>query len=146
MATCRHSGNGTVVSGAPRQSCPQLILRSLAAIALSATEQYRIHDRLLLELGRFRTATGTTKPSSTVGDTSNFFCIDTNHVAPITMYYTDLQKERFPASPLLKPGRASMTNTLVGRVGPGWTIGAREDRERLDAQPGMEELRLLLRL
>jgi phospholipase C len=35
--------------------------------------------------------TGTTKPSSVVGDTSNSFCIDTNHVAPLATYYNDLQ-------------------------------------------------------
>ena len=34
--------------------------------------------------------TGTAQPSSVVGDTSNYFCIDTNHVAPIGQYFTDL--------------------------------------------------------
>src|SRR6185312_6394611 len=32
--------------------------------------------------------TGTTKPSSVVGDTSNSFCIDPNHIAPLSTYYT----------------------------------------------------------
>ena len=34
--------------------------------------------------------TGTTQPSSVVGDSSNYFCIDTSHVAPIGQYFTDL--------------------------------------------------------
>ena len=32
--------------------------------------------------------TGTTKPSSVVGDTSNSFCIDPNHIAPLDQYFT----------------------------------------------------------
>ena len=41
--------------------------------------------------------TGTTKPSSVVGDSTNSFCIDPNHVAPISQYTTDLQNNTLPA-------------------------------------------------
>ena len=33
--------------------------------------------------------TGSTQPSSVVGDTTNSFCIDPNHIAPLSTYYTD---------------------------------------------------------
>ncbi len=34
--------------------------------------------------------TGTTQPSSVVGDTTNSFCIDPNHVGPLSTYFTDV--------------------------------------------------------
>ena len=34
--------------------------------------------------------TGTTQPSSVVGDATNSFCIDPNHIAPLSTYYTDV--------------------------------------------------------
>jgi phospholipase C len=50
------------------------------------------------------TCTGTTKPSSVVGDTSNYFCIDTNHVAPLTTYYTDLSNSKLPSFSFIEAG------------------------------------------
>jgi phospholipase C len=34
--------------------------------------------------------TGTTQPSSVVGDATNSFCVDPNHIAPLSTYYTDV--------------------------------------------------------
>ncbi|MGA9718934.1 MAG: alkaline phosphatase family protein [Acidobacteriaceae bacterium] len=48
--------------------------------------------------------TGTTKPSSVVGDTSNYFCIDTNHVAPLTMYFNDLNNGTLPSFSFIESG------------------------------------------
>jgi phospholipase C len=66
--------------------------------------------------------TGTTKPSSTVGDPSNFFCIDTNHVAPLTMYFSDLSKGTLPSYSFIEAGSGindehpgSGTSVLTGQ-------------------------------
>jgi phospholipase C len=48
--------------------------------------------------------TGTTKASSVVGDTSNYFCIDTTRVAPITTYYTDLSSSTLPSFSFIEAG------------------------------------------
>ena len=50
------------------------------------------------------TCTGTTKPSSVVGDTTNSFCIDNNHIAPLTQYFTDLQNNTLPAFAFIESG------------------------------------------
>ena len=41
--------------------------------------------------------TGTTQPSSVVGDATNSFCIDPNHLAPVSWYYTDLTNNTLPS-------------------------------------------------
>jgi phospholipase C len=46
---------------------------------------------------------GTTKQSSTVGDPANYFCIDTNHVAPLATYFTDLNNGTLPALAFIEP-------------------------------------------
>jgi len=48
--------------------------------------------------------TGTTKPSSVVGDSTNSFCIDPNHLAPISQYFTDLQNNTLPAFAFIEQG------------------------------------------
>ena len=50
------------------------------------------------------TCTGTTKPSSVVGDTSNSYCIDPNHVAPLSQYYTDVKNNALPAFAFIESG------------------------------------------
>jgi phospholipase C len=47
---------------------------------------------------------GTTQASSVVGDLSNYFCIDTNHVAPISAYYSDLTNGTLPSFTFIEPG------------------------------------------
>ena len=48
--------------------------------------------------------TGTTKPSSTVGDPTNSFCIDTNHVAPVSQFKTDMQNGTLPSFAFVESG------------------------------------------
>ncbi len=48
--------------------------------------------------------TGTTQASSVVGDSSNYFCIDTNHIAPISAYYADLTNGTLPSFAFIEPG------------------------------------------
>jgi phospholipase C len=47
------------------------------------------------------------EPSSDVGDTTNSFCIDTNHIAPISQYYTDLTQGTLPSFAFIEPGYAN---------------------------------------
>ena len=44
------------------------------------------------------------KPSSSVGDSSNSFCIDTNHIAPISQYFTDLTGGTLPSFAFIEAG------------------------------------------
>jgi len=48
--------------------------------------------------------TGTTKPSSAVGDPTNSFCIDPNHVAPLSTFFTDLTNGTLPAFAFIESG------------------------------------------
>jgi phospholipase C len=48
--------------------------------------------------------TGTTQPSSVVGDSTNSFCIDPNHIAPISTYFTDLTKGTLPSFSFIEAG------------------------------------------
>ncbi len=48
--------------------------------------------------------TGTTRSSSVVGDTTNSFCIDPNHIAPLTQYYTDVANGTLPSFTFIESG------------------------------------------
>jgi phospholipase C len=48
--------------------------------------------------------TGNLKTSSAVGDTSNSFCIDTTHIAPLATYYTDLANGTLPSFSFIESG------------------------------------------
>jgi phospholipase C len=48
--------------------------------------------------------TGTTKPSSVVGDSTNSFCIDPNHVVPLSQFYTDMQNNTLPSFAFIESG------------------------------------------
>lgn len=45
-----------------------------------------------------------TVASSAVGDTTNSFCIDTNHIAPLSTYYTDLTNGTLPSYAFIEAG------------------------------------------
>ncbi len=45
-----------------------------------------------------------TQASSVVGDASNSFCIDPNHVAPLSAYYTDLTNGTLPSFAFIEAG------------------------------------------
>jgi phospholipase C len=48
--------------------------------------------------------TAPTQPSSAVGDSSNSFCIDPNHIAPLTQYFTDLTNGTLPSFAFIEAG------------------------------------------
>jgi phospholipase C len=45
-----------------------------------------------------------TQKSSVVGDTSNSFCIDTAHIAPLSTYYSDLTDKSLPSFAFIEAG------------------------------------------
>jgi phospholipase C len=45
-----------------------------------------------------------TQPSSVVGDSTNSFCIDPDHVAPLSQYYTDLTNGTLPSFAFIEAG------------------------------------------
>ena len=45
-----------------------------------------------------------TQPSSVVGDSSNSFCIDPNHIAPVSTYFTDLTNGTLPSFAFIEAG------------------------------------------
>ena len=47
--------------------------------------------------------TAPTQASSVVGDSTNSFCIDPNHVAPLSQYYTDLTNTTLPSFAFIEP-------------------------------------------
>ena len=48
--------------------------------------------------------TGTTQASSVVGDTTNSFCIDPNHVAPLSQFFSDMSKGTLPSFTFIEAG------------------------------------------
>jgi phospholipase C len=48
--------------------------------------------------------TGTTQPSSVVGDSSNSFCIDPGHITPLSQYFTDLNNGTLPSFAFIEAG------------------------------------------
>lgn len=48
--------------------------------------------------------TAPTQPSSVVGDTSNSFCIDPTHIAPLSQYFTDLTNGTLPSFAFIEAG------------------------------------------
>jgi phospholipase C len=48
--------------------------------------------------------TGSTQPSSVVGDVSNSFCIDPTHVASLASYFTDLSNGTLPSFAFIEAG------------------------------------------
>jgi phospholipase C len=48
--------------------------------------------------------TAPTQPSSVVGDSSNSFCIDPNHVTPLSSYFTDLKNNTLPSFAFIEAG------------------------------------------
>jgi phospholipase C len=69
------------------------------------------------------TCTAPTVPSSAVGDTTNSFCIDPVHIAPLTTYYTDLTNGTLPSFAFIEAGAGlndehpgSGTSILTGQT------------------------------
>ena len=51
--------------------------------------------------------TAPTQPSSVVGDSSNSFCIDPNHIVPLSTYFTDLTNNTLPSFAFIEAGYAN---------------------------------------
>lgn len=47
---------------------------------------------------------GTTQQSSVEGDTTNSFCVDPNHIAPLSQYFKDLSSGQLPAFSFIEAG------------------------------------------
>jgi phospholipase C len=54
--------------------------------------------------GNSGTCTPPQQPSSVVGDSTNSFCIDTNHIAPLSQYFTDLANGTLPSFAFIEAG------------------------------------------
>jgi phospholipase C len=50
------------------------------------------------------TCTAPLQPSSVVGDSTNSFCIDTDHIAPLSTYFTDLTNGTLPSFSFIEAG------------------------------------------
>ena len=50
------------------------------------------------------TCTAPKKPSSVVGDSTNSFCIDPTHIAPLSQYFTDLANDALPSFVFIEAG------------------------------------------
>jgi len=66
--------------------------------------QFSYANQFLFHKTSTNSCTGTTQPSSVVGDSTNSFCIDPNHIAPISRYFTDLTNNTLPAFAFIEQG------------------------------------------
>jgi phospholipase C len=48
--------------------------------------------------------TAPTQPSSVVGDSTNSFCVDPNHIAPLKQYFTDVTNSALPSFAFIEAG------------------------------------------
>lgn len=68
--------------------------------------QFSYGNNFLYHKTSTNSCTGTTQPSSVVGDSTNSFCIDPNHLAPISQYFTDLNNNTLPAFAFIEQGNS----------------------------------------
>ncbi len=61
-------------------------------------------DQYLYENPTGAACTAPTQPSSVVGDTTNSFCIDVNHIAPLSQYFVDLNNGTLPSFAFIEAG------------------------------------------
>jgi phospholipase C len=73
--------------------------------------------------GNSGTCTPPKQPSSVVGDSTNSFCIDPTHIAPLSQYFTDLANGTLPSFAFIEAGYGnsdehpgSGNSVLVGQV------------------------------
>jgi phospholipase C len=60
--------------------------------------------RYLYENPSGAACTPPTQPSSVVGDSSNSFCVDPNHIAPLSQFFTDLTNNALPSFAFIEAG------------------------------------------
>ena len=75
--------------------------------------------------------TGSTTPSSVWGDTSNYYCVDPNHIAPLSRYYTDVKNNTLPSFAFIERGSGtndehpgSEQSVLIGQAEMAKVINA----------------------
>jgi len=93
---------------------------------------YVYYDDKYLYLNSTHAAcTPPTQPSSVVGDTENSYCIDPNHVAPLSQYYSDAANGTLPSFAFIEPGYGlndehpgSYQPVLLGQVAVSKIINA----------------------
>jgi phospholipase C len=75
--------------------------------------------------------TAPTQPSSAVGDSTNSFCIDPNHLAPLKQYFTDVTNGTLPSYAFIEPGYGttdehpgSGQSVLVGQAAVAQIVNA----------------------
>jgi phospholipase C len=73
---------------------------------------------------------GNTVPSSAVGDSSNSFCIDPSHIAPLSQYFTDLQNGTLAQFVYIEPG---FTNGLDEHPGADVSAGQNQVAKIINA-------------
>ena len=88
--------------------------------------------------------TAPTQPSSVVGDSSNSFCIDPTHVAPIADYFTDMASGNLASFVFIEAGYGNNDeHPGSGAVGSARSVAGREYRELANGQQRVERLGLL---
>jgi phospholipase C len=60
--------------------------------------------RFLYENPSGAPCTAVTQPSNVVGDTTNSFCVDPNHIAPLSVFFTDLAGGTLPSFAFIEAG------------------------------------------
>ena len=77
------------------------------------------------------TCTGTTQPSSVWGDTSNSYCVDPIHIAPLSQYYSDVKNGTLPSFAFIESGSGmndehpgSEQSVLIGQAEVAKVINA----------------------
>jgi phospholipase C len=65
------------------------------------------YSYLYLNLGTSGSCVAPNQPSSVVGDSGNSFCIDPNHIAPLSAYFTDLANGTLPSFAFIEAGYAN---------------------------------------
>jgi phospholipase C len=79
--------------------------------------------------------TGTTQPSSVVGDSSNSFCIDPNHIAPLSQYFTDLNNNTLPSFAFIEAGYGNNGSGASGQH--SWLLDVQQFVEGFRLLPGL---------
>ena len=77
---------------------PTRLIPRPTSLSLSYSFQY------LYENPSGAACTAPTQPSSVVGDSSNSFCIDPSHIAPLSQYFTDLTNNALPSFAFIEAG------------------------------------------
>ena len=70
----------------------------------TAFDTFAYSTQFLYENPTGATCTPPLQPSSAVGDSSNSFCIDTNHIAPLSAYFTDVTNNTLPSFTFIEAG------------------------------------------